>query len=140
MDFIAWDKKLEINIEEIDIQHKKYFEIINKLYNESKKEKIDKKKLGEILYELVDYTGFHFSTEERYMQKYKYEDIEKHKEEHYKYKEKLAELARRFLKGEDEINMELFEFCKMWFFEHIKDIDKNLGKYLQKKGVALKKI
>ncbi len=138
--FMNWNINLATNVEEIDSQHKKYFDILNKLYDLSKQEKNDRQFVGKILYELVEYTKFHFETEERYMKKYKYEDIERHKKEHYKYKGKVAEIARKYLKNEEEIDKELFEYCKKWFYNHIKEIDQDLGKYLKKNGVSVKKL
>ena len=63
MPFIEWNEKYSVHIEEIDSQHKKIFSIINRLHSALKARK-GKKVIGNLLDELVDYTYYHFATEE----------------------------------------------------------------------------
>ncbi|WP_455756399.1 bacteriohemerythrin [Sulfurimonas sp.] len=77
---IAWDDKYKLGIDSIDVQHKKLFEIVNRLYD--LKEDSNKEELRTILYEFSDYMGLHFRDEEEYMLSIKFPDLENHKQLH----------------------------------------------------------
>lgn len=75
---ISWDKAFSVGHEKIDSEHKKLFEIANKI----PKYKNDQKKVLEIIKELISYTNFHFKNEEVVMELAGYKDLEKHKQLH----------------------------------------------------------
>ena len=78
---IPWDDRYLISIEGIDTQHKKLFQLVNRLYDldDATTTKDD---LRVILYEFNEYMKVHFSDEEEYMLSIAYPDLEKHKELH----------------------------------------------------------
>ncbi|QOY51157.1 bacteriohemerythrin [Candidatus Sulfurimonas baltica] len=88
-DEIKWNNVYSVGIENIDTQHKKLFEIVNRLLsleissNETEEIKI-------ILYEFSDYMRTHFDDEEIYMLSIGYPDIKQHRELHQKLVESLA--------------------------------------------------
>src|SRR3989304_6300499 len=90
MAFFEWDPRFSVNISEIDQQHKKLIGLISILHegmqpgNDDTLESAVKElsTQASVINEMVDYSQYHFSTEERYMRKYAYPDYEEHKNEH----------------------------------------------------------
>ncbi|WP_298684569.1 bacteriohemerythrin [uncultured Methanomethylovorans sp.] len=84
MRLITWSEKYSMNIKEIDDQHKKLVEMINELHDTMKQAKSKETSLI-VINELVAYTQYHFSTEEKYMKQFGYSDHVSHKKEHEKF-------------------------------------------------------
>jgi len=80
-DLIAWSDEYLIGIEEIDNQHKKFFEVTRKFYSDIL-ECEGEDAAEETLNFLKDYAAWHFKSEEAFMQKYAYPRLEKHKKLH----------------------------------------------------------
>jgi len=64
MPFIEWNDTFSVSVDEIDNQHKKLFGIINELHD-SVVERNSKRVIGGLLKELLDYTDYHFKSEEK---------------------------------------------------------------------------
>lgn len=62
MAFLNWEAKYEFGIPEMDKQHKKWLEILNKFYDQVSSGDI-KEKMGAMVDEALQYTKFHFSEE-----------------------------------------------------------------------------
>ncbi|MRR36581.1 bacteriohemerythrin, partial [bacterium] len=90
MPLIQWNDKLSVNVAEIDRQHKELIRMINDLSNAMHGNKA-KKVIGKIIDGLVSYTATHFSTEEKYFEKFKYIEAGSHKREHAEFVKKVKE-------------------------------------------------
>lgn len=66
MPTLVWSEKYSVNVAEIDAQHKQLLEHVNRLHA-GVAAKIDKEDLRQLVLDLIEYTRFHFSTEERLM-------------------------------------------------------------------------
>ena len=75
---VHWEESYEIGIKEIDDQHKKLFDLVNKLYDLEDNANI-KEEIREILYAFREYTIIHFEDEEVYMNSIGYPQLEEHK-------------------------------------------------------------
>lgn len=69
MQIATWCDEYNVDVEEIDIQHQKMFELVKNLHS-SVEARRDKKNLRDLLVELVEYTRMHFTSEEQLMEKY----------------------------------------------------------------------
>lgn len=78
---IAWDNSYSLGIKSIDEQHKKLFEIVNRLYDLEENSNI-KEEIRQILYAFKDYTITHFRDEEIFMESIRFPDLMAHKELH----------------------------------------------------------
>ena len=87
---VKWKSSYSVKVKEIDSQHKRIFQIINKLHEGIQKKGL-KNIIKEILDELLDYSIYHFETEERYFDMYNYELTDEHKKEHESFKKKINE-------------------------------------------------
>ena len=124
-----WDDNFNTGIEKVDTQHKKLVSIINDLatqftYNS---EKID---LKTIFDELLDYTDYHFSTEEMIWHKYlaDTQSEQKHKITHAKFVETVKKLIdSQKQKSYQEVAKNTFGVLVKWLVEHILGEDRLLA-------------
>ena len=135
MVFIEWVESYSVNIKEIDDQHKKLIEILNRVHDAMKAGQ-GKKAISGALSELIDYTSYHFKTEENLFQQYGYPDLIKHTEEHDELTRKAIDLKASFDKGRLINNIEIIIFLKDWLNTHILDTDKKYSEFLNSKGVT----
>jgi len=119
---MVWDEKYSVGIAKIDEQHKKLIGLVNKLYDAMREGK-GKDILLSILEETLNYTNYHFSTEEEIFKKYNYSLKEPHMKEHKSMKEKVERLYNDVKAGNSNVTVEVFTFLKDWINNHILDID-----------------
>ncbi len=81
MAFLNWEAKYEFGIPEMDKQHKKWLEILNKFYDQVSSGDI-KKNMGTMVDEALQYTKFHFSEEEKFMAKMNFGNIKEQQKMH----------------------------------------------------------
>ncbi len=135
MAFMNWKDDFAVNVKEVDAQHKKLLELLNRLFDAMKVGK-GREALGGILKELIDYTVYHFGTEERLFQQYGYPEYAKHKKEHDDLTKQAVELKTAFDAGQKMITIDVMNFLKDWLNVHILQEDKKFGPFLNKKGVS----
>ena len=136
-DFMAlfeWTPTLSVGVTEMDDQHKKLIDIINRL-NEAMKTGKAKEVLAPILKEMADYTVYHFGVEEGYMQKFGYAGLASQKTEHKKYVDRMNELNRDFSSGKLMITLDVMTFLKEWLSKHIQGTDRQYTKLFNEKGL-----
>jgi hemerythrin len=88
-----------------------------------------------VINEMVEYSSYHFSTEEKYMRQYMYPDYEKHKKEHEFFINKVRTLKSDFDGGQAILSSQLMAFLKEWLSGHILDMDKKYEPFFQAKGL-----
>ena len=135
MALFNWSDDYSVGIKEIDEQHKKLFEIINKLHAAMKEAK-SKAILGKVIEEMISYTEFHFSTEEILLQNCRYPDFSQHKLKHEQFTKKVKEFEKKYLKGSALLSQEIVEFLRDWLVNHIKQSDKEYSLFIIKANVA----
>jgi hemerythrin len=134
MTFITWTDSFSVKVAEIDTQHKKLIDMINKLYDAMKVGK-SKDVMGEILNNLLSYTDTHFKTEEKYFDLYKYPEKENHKAKHKQFVETVTKFKKDFDSGNSIISLEVMNFQKDWWTKHINGTDKEYAKYFNDHGL-----
>lgn len=134
MSLIDWNSGYSVNVKEIDDQHKKLIDLINKLYDEMKKGH-GKEALSGVLKELVDYTKYHFQAEEKLLSKHNFPHLAAHKKEHEELTKKVEEINEKIASGKMVISSNVLTFLKDWLNNHILVEDKGYSKYLNEKGV-----
>ena len=121
MAILAWVPELDTGIDEIDRQHRRIVDYINKLYE--LRESPDREALGDVIGEMVDYTLSHFVFEESLMESSGCLFSGPHKKVHELFTRKVAEMQSRFDAGED-VTDELRTMLSRWLFNHIRTDDK----------------
>lgn len=134
MSLLIWGAMFEVGVAEMDQHHHTLFSLANQLA-ESARQGQGKEPLEKIFEELLRYTQYHFSSEEKLMAAHGYPDAEQHKQAHQELIRKVAEAKRNFSAGEDSIVDEMMGLFTNWLAHHIMETDKDLSKYLIEKGV-----
>jgi hemerythrin len=132
--FIKWNSRYAVNVEEIDRQHQTLIGLINTLYDAMNVGK-GKDVLGPVLTEVVDYTAYHFNSEERLLRQDAYPEYERHKKEHDDLTAKARALKQEFDSGNHKLSIDVMLFLSNWLNLHILEEDKKFGPYLNSKGV-----
>lgn len=135
MALMIWKEAYSVNIAEIDNQHKKLIELINNLHDAMITGKA-KEEMSKILSGLVDYTLYHFATEEKIFDQYDFPGSKAHKKQHSDLIEQVAALQKKHEDGERVLTIDVMNFLRDWWNDHIMGSDKKgYGPYLNSKGV-----
>ncbi|MBW2966879.1 bacteriohemerythrin [Candidatus Woesearchaeota archaeon] len=126
MSFVEWDDSLSVGVAEIDAQHKKEVEMLDKLY--------ENRDIA-LLKELAEHTKMHFDTEEKYFDKFGYENSEAHKAAHRAFLQRAGEVVKSVEEG-NPLTDETMEFIKKWLVNHINLVDKRYTKCFNENGLT----
>ena len=132
MPLILWNESLTTEIPLIDEQHKILIDKINTLYDSIVIE-AEYPNLEMMLDSLIDYTCFHFDTEERFFDKYRYPEKLKHKTEHIEFKNTINNYFERLLEDKECLALEILNYLNLWLVQHIMHVDKDYVTYLKEK-------
>ena len=130
MDKIIWSKDFSVGNIFIDEQHKKIVELINILivhHNAS----VHSETLAYVINELMLYSQHHLEYEEKLLEEYQYPELSQHKKVHLKYKKEVADIAMKVANYDKEMPVELLEFLKEWWFNHILKEDMAYKRFLE---------
>lgn len=134
MSFVTWEDSMSVNVKEIDDQHKKLISLINELHDGIQSGE-EKEILGYVLEELINYTRYHFSAEERRMKQFSYIGYLEHKREHDDLTDQVLSLKGKYDRGESALSNEVSSFLKDWLTNHIKGTDKKYTAFFNSKGI-----
>ena len=133
-----WNDNLSVGVDLIDEQHKMLLGKLAEL-SEAVESHHGPGEIAGTLDFLVDYTGFHFGTEEKNMRAHDYPEFEQHVAMHGEFKKTLANLGEDF--QEEGATPALAEAINTllinWFLKHIEVVDQKLGAFFTEKGVVL---
>ena len=119
---IIWDSKLDTGIDVIDAQHRRIVEYINDL--EDAKIRLDKRKVTDVIEQLIDYTQSHFGFEEEMLEEAGYKFLKPHKKVHELFIKRVNEFTMRAAKGEEIVD-ELHSMLTKWLLNHIANEDRD---------------
>ena len=134
MPILVWSDEYCINVAEIDEQHKQLLEHVNKLHA-GVEAQIDKEDLRQLVLDLVEYTRFHFASEEKLMKQHGMENSKKHHKEHKLLLKYLGHIVDAISEGKRPAFYSEYDVSNDWFLAHIMGFDKQLGVFLNRKGV-----
>lgn len=128
-DPFAFTEKFKTGIGLVDDEHKRLFEIIRDtdrvIHAELLHDKFDE--IVRLLSELKDYTVFHFSDEEAYMESIGYDGLQAQKNAHQAFVDRLNEINLDDVDdNQDEYLEELIRFLLGWLVNHILLLDKKI--------------
>ncbi len=135
MAFFQWTPELSVGIQDIDLQHKKLVDLINRLYDAIKSRQAGQI-LETILADLVDYTVTHFTYEEMFLDKNGYPELAAHKPKHNNFVAKIKQYMEDHKSGKLFLSTEIMDFLKDWLTSHIMGTDKEYAKYFSEKGLV----
>lgn len=138
MQKVEWTDSLSVGINLIDTQHKELIERLNNI-TLAIEEDHGEIEISKTLDFLIDYTDYHFSAEEKYMEDNNYPGLEEHKEKHKVFTSTLSDLAQEFdEEGATKILADSIDtFMINWLVKHIQEVDVKFGKFLADKGITI---
>jgi hemerythrin len=134
MTTIEWKEEYSVNVKELDNQHKRLIDLMNGAYDAFYESK-SKEQVRKLIDEVLAHTAIHFSTEEKYFDKFNYEFTEEHKNEHYKLTRDAAAISIDFTNNGVAVVPKLIEFLDNWLTNHIVIHDKKYVKCFNNNGL-----
>jgi len=133
-ELFKWQPNYSMQVASIDVQHKKWIGIMNKLYQvfASSKNRVD---ILKILQEMKTYTLFHFRMEEKYFDQFKFEEAEKHKQLHAEFVATLNKFKKDYENDSTALTYEMMLFVQNWLSNHILVEDKKYSKLFNEHGL-----
>jgi hemerythrin-like metal-binding protein len=132
MNLVNWSNDYSISVILIDNQHKKLVSLTNTLYLICEEKNVEKRNAVflKCVQDAVDYTGYHFGTEETVMKKIGYPFYEKHYKEHQDFVARVVALTEELKKSTRVNPVSFVHFLKFWVLNHIAKTDKDMGNYI----------
>ena len=134
MEKIEWKREYEIGIGVIDYQHRKLIRLIGDIQEYQERTDYTDDILDLIFDELCDYTDYHFSTEEKYMESLNYTNLAEHKIKHQNFINNIKLLKDKFQRREKDIMDNLAVFLNDWLMTHIFKEDLQIKQYVEQGG------
>ncbi len=138
MSKMTWDESLSIGVEPIDEQHRKWIEHLGNAQSAIEEHR-GMPHVANTLDFLVDYTRFHFSTEEKYMSETGYSGLDDHRAKHEELQGTLDELIVDFRDDgvTEKLSRAIGTFLGTWLRDHIRVVDQAFAAFLKKKNIRL---
>lgn len=132
---LKWNQIYSVNVGEIDEQHKKMFDIINRVYDLAEKN-IKKNEALEVIKELKDYGSYHLEIEEKYFKKFNYPEADSHIAQHDGYRKKILEIEAKAKELDNkEFYLEISDFLRKWWLGHIQNVDQKYSDFFNLNGL-----
>jgi hemerythrin len=134
MAYIEWNDSYSIGVKDMDDQHKKLIDLINQLHDAMKTGQASKE-AGAILKGLVDYTHYHFTAEEKYLEKETYPGLLNQQKMHKVFIAQIEQYQIDLNNKSLTIGVKMSQFLKDWLMTHIINEDKKYGQFMNAKGL-----
>jgi hemerythrin len=135
MAFVEWKDSYTVSILDIDQQHKRLLDIINRLHDAmkagSRREDIDK-----IVRDLLAYTQFHFRYEEEMLARSGYADLPAHKKVHRAMEGQVEKFGAEIASPRATLPLQLMSFLKDWLTKHILETDMRYSQHVVRARAA----
>lgn len=131
---VKWSDLYSVSIDEIDEEHKHFFEIINMLYD-AFIEKSQEERIVDIVAELSNYADTHFKTEEKYFTKFDYPDAAAHIAEHRFFMKQIEVFKTEIRVNPRSLTPKMMFYLKDWLSNHILIVDKRYETCFRENGL-----
>ena len=126
-----WQNSYSVGIKLVDEQHMELINLTNKLYASCRTGKQSSiNTFLDVVHDAVDYTGYHFSTEEKIMARVNYPGFPEHKKEHTDFVREVFIRVEEYKAGKSFAPLQFVYFLRDWIVHHIAVSDKKMGDYL----------
>lgn len=132
---VIWDPSIHgVGIAEIDLQHRRLVEIINQI-EAALDSGADAQSLRDLLDVLIQFTEFHFFSEEHFMRRHGFPGEAPHREGHHHLVDQLLALRAELTSTAKNEICHTIGFLADWLLDHIVNADRELGAFLQAQGI-----
>lgn len=118
MALIEWVESYSVGVDQLDADHKRLIDIINRIDAAQAASRSISWAIGE----LADYARYHFEREEKMMQDAAYSDLEKHQRRHEEFLEWLRSVQvslRMVPDAQFHIGSDVRDYLGRWLTKHI---------------------
>lgn len=127
MPHIVWTEEFSVGNEKIDAQHKKWVDIYNDAHDKMLGGKSNYRRIAtDSLKQILEYTHYHFESEENWMREIGYEKFEDHRAIHEDFLKKVERIRQDFENNQPMLNSELIKLMENWLTYHILNEDKKI--------------
>lgn len=134
MALFEWNDSYSVKVAVCDAQHKRLFDIINKL-GEAMRTGKGQEVLGKTVSELLSYTRTHFQQEEAMMKQANFPQLTTHQAMHRKFVGDVEKLDRDLREGRTANSVQVLELLRDWLLNHIVKVDKTYSECLNAAGI-----
>jgi len=127
--------KNRIGLNIIDSQVKKWIEHINKFYADFKRKAAPKTTL-QSFDELIDYSGYHFGFEDKYLKDFNYSKYDSIKQSHDTFAQTLQMLRANYADGENIALIKAVTFIKSWMSNYKNMVDTEFISLFKSHGLS----
>jgi hemerythrin len=129
MSVFEWSDSFMLGIPELDEHHKQLIALLNKTYDcfISSKSSYE---LNLLVDDLIEYARYHFEAEEQLMKRCDYPLKDEHIAEHEIFTLKSKQFKELLHGDKSEAELEILRFLKEWLANHVLNVDKKFGYYL----------
>lgn len=133
MEVFHWNSDFETGLSEVDAQHHKLVQITNSLGNLLSNDDVHPKDLEDVFAQLVDYTVYHFTEEEKTMMQFGVDErhIKQHKEIHQTFVQDVLHLKEEFDLQTVTTPKALFDYLMNWLVYHILGSDMSMSRQIE---------
>lgn len=135
---MQWDNSLAVGVDLIDDQHQEWIKRLSDVAT-ALQSGHGFGRIAETLDFLVEYTQFHFGTEEQCMASHGYPELEAHAKKHHELLATLKDVEQEF--DEEGITPALpgaiNTLLTNWLVRHIREVDQRFGEFLKERGIAV---
>ena len=128
---VQWHGSYSVGMKLVDEQHMELIKLTNKLFANclAGQQKI-RATFIQTIREAVDYVGYHFSTEEKIMERVNYPGFAEHKKQHGDFVREVLTKVEEFNAGKPRAPLTFVYFLRDWVLHHIAVSDKKMGDYV----------
>jgi len=124
-DLFVWMKEYGVGVENIDSQHKNFFEITNRLWGD-----VRPGELEDLLMQIYRHTREHFRDEEQFMKDVGYPDLAEHRDAHDQLLSRFNDLSRAAVNDSSQLEP-LRTFLAEWIVHHTVEHDQKFSRFIQ---------
>lgn len=136
MSIFEWSDEYSVGVFQMDSHHKRLFGIMDKL-NDAMLSGRAKETVPVIVAELLDYTKYHFTEEERLMEQANYPGLNSQKQAHQIFISKLEGYKKEADQGMGAfVSSKIMNSAKDWLLKHIMNMDKLYTQSMNSSGIS----
>ncbi|WP_320171946.1 bacteriohemerythrin [Maridesulfovibrio sp.] len=130
---LEWHNGLNLGVSEIDDQHKALISAVNSVLESVRQGKSDAA-VDRLLGQLREYSVHHFNSEEQFMTEIDYPDLNRHRQIHKQFKDRVKFYQAARFRKEHVSWGEMQEFISNWLIEHILREDYKIAQFVKSRG------
>lgn len=130
----GWSSDMESGIDELDREHRLYFDFVNDLLISATRPGYTRQGLIDTIDFLIRHAMEHFATEQKVMKQTGYDDYQQHCREHLYFLNTVGSLRKRVSSegNHDSLMREVRFFALEWFVDHVRSSDMKFIEFLKK--------